>query len=269
VPHISLVFREMWDATAARLQTLVHPRNSRVEICGIPHLAKNQRGVGHPASVDRTDLNGEGRRRSAGSGAAKHACCDSIRNQLPVDVGDGKGEAGAGAEIRSDGNRGDGTKALPKRARRLAQRRSSIRGSHTTHDAGMSPMSAAANGQQLLRCGERGHRRQRQQCPENAQQHKCCKPPHAVSVQQLQWLWVPHVPPDFLSRFVALSNYMRLSAKKAAHAADKWGSLQEIRVAPAYVGPKKTGRSPSNALPSYANKPLLSNPNTPHSPFAV
>jgi len=130
-------------------------------------------------------------------------------------------------------------------------------------------MSAAANGQQLLRCGERGHRRQRQQCPENAQQHKCCKPPHAVSVQQLQWLWVPHVPPDFLSRFVALSNYMRLSAKKAAHAADKWGSLQEIRVAPAYVGPKKTGRSPSNALPSYANKPLLSNPNTPHSPFAV
>jgi ATP-dependent helicase/nuclease subunit B len=46
-------------------------------------------------------------------------------------------------------------------------------------------VSAAADGQQLLRCGERDHRRRWQQCPENAQQHDCCDPPHAVSVHAL------------------------------------------------------------------------------------
>jgi hypothetical protein len=57
-------------------------------------------------------------------------------------------------------------------------------------------MSAAANGQQLLRRGERYHCRRWQQCPENTQQQKRRKPPHAVSVhsalllaQQLQWPW--------------------------------------------------------------------------------
>jgi hypothetical protein len=29
---------------------------------------------------------------------------------------------------------------------------------------------------------------------------------------------VPHVPPDFLSSFVALANFMRLSSQKAAYA---------------------------------------------------
>ena len=46
----------------------------------------------------------------------------------------------------------------------------------------MSAVSAAADRQQLLRCGKRNHCRRRQQCPENAQQHERCNPPHAVSV---------------------------------------------------------------------------------------
>jgi hypothetical protein len=165
------------------------PGNSRIEICGIPHLAQSARAdMGHPAVIAGTELDGEGRRRSAGSGAAKDACCDNICNQLPVDIGDGKGKAGAGSEIRRDGNRGDGAKALTIRARWLAQRRRCVRRCirHGTHNAGMSAMSAAADGQQLLRRGEREHRRRRQQCPENAQQHKCCNPPHAMSLQQPQ-----------------------------------------------------------------------------------
>jgi hypothetical protein len=120
-------------------------------------------GLGDATSLEWEDLNGEGRRRSAGSGAAKHACCDSIRNQLPVDVSDGEDEAGVGTENRRNSNRGDGTKALPIGAGWLAQCRRSIRRSHSTHNARMSAMSAAANGQQLLRCSERGHRRRGQQ----------------------------------------------------------------------------------------------------------
>ena len=106
-------------------------------------------GMGHPAVIAGTELDGEERRRSAGSGAAKYAGCDSIRNQLPIDVGYGKREAGTGGEIRRDGTGGDGTKALTIRARWLAQCRRWVRGrvGHITHDAGMSAMSAAANGQ--------------------------------------------------------------------------------------------------------------------------
>jgi hypothetical protein len=107
------------------------------------------RGMGHPAVIAGTELDGEGGRRPAGSGAAKYACCDSICNQLPVEAGDSKGEAGAGGEIGRDGNRGDGAKALTIRARWLAQRRRCVRRCirHGTHDAGMSTMSAAADGQ--------------------------------------------------------------------------------------------------------------------------
>ena len=47
---------------------------------------------------------------------------------------------------------------------------------------------------------------------------------------------VPHVPPDFLLRLVALTNFMRLSLQKAAHVAVRWCSVQEIRFAPAYLG---------------------------------
>jgi hypothetical protein len=47
VPHISLVFREMWDTTAADLHSSV-PWELPIEIRGIPHLAKNERDMGHP-----------------------------------------------------------------------------------------------------------------------------------------------------------------------------------------------------------------------------
>jgi hypothetical protein len=47
VPHISLVFREMWDTTALN-SAPSNPLISLVEIRGIPHLAKNERDVGHP-----------------------------------------------------------------------------------------------------------------------------------------------------------------------------------------------------------------------------
>ncbi len=51
----------------------------------------------------------------------------------------------------------------------------------------------------------------------------------------------PSVHPDFLSSFLALTNFMRLSLMKAAHASVGGRPLQEIRD----HGPKKTGRSPS------------------------
>ena len=52
VPHISLVFREMWDTTALRLKAFVFDIY-KVKIRGIPHLAKNERDVGHPCFVAR------------------------------------------------------------------------------------------------------------------------------------------------------------------------------------------------------------------------
>ena len=45
---------------------------------------------------------------------------------------------------------------------------------------------------------------------------------------------VPQVPPDFLLRLVALTNFMRLSSLKAAHMAVGWCSVQEIRVLRAF-----------------------------------
>jgi hypothetical protein len=55
---------------------------------------------------------------------------------------------------------------------------------------------------------------------------------------------VPHFPPDFLSRLVALTNFMRLSLQKAAHVGVGWCSVQEIRVASAYVGRERRGEAP-------------------------
>jgi len=47
VPHISLVFREMWE-----MRTLMFfasgVENWPVELSGIPHLAKDERDMGHP-----------------------------------------------------------------------------------------------------------------------------------------------------------------------------------------------------------------------------
>src|SRR6202453_4135961 len=51
VAHISLVFREMWDTTALSLRLSINPIHLAVNIGGIPHLAKNQRDVGHPSFV--------------------------------------------------------------------------------------------------------------------------------------------------------------------------------------------------------------------------
>src|ERR1700679_2876768 len=47
VPHISLVFREMWDTTAADLHSLAL-QGLPIEVRGAPHLAKNERDMGHP-----------------------------------------------------------------------------------------------------------------------------------------------------------------------------------------------------------------------------
>jgi len=47
VPHISLVFREMWD-TQTFMFLAGRAENRPVERRGIPHLAKNERDVGHP-----------------------------------------------------------------------------------------------------------------------------------------------------------------------------------------------------------------------------
>ena len=51
VPHISLVFREMWDTTALLPLTFESTSELRVDVCGIPHLAKNERDVGHPINL--------------------------------------------------------------------------------------------------------------------------------------------------------------------------------------------------------------------------
>jgi hypothetical protein len=51
VAHISLVFREMWDTTDLdRYMPRAH-RESDGKSSGIPHLAKNERDVGHPSFV--------------------------------------------------------------------------------------------------------------------------------------------------------------------------------------------------------------------------
>ena len=54
VPHISLVFREMWDSTALRPQFSASTQK-KVEIRGIPHLAKHKRDMGHPLSWQGQD----------------------------------------------------------------------------------------------------------------------------------------------------------------------------------------------------------------------
>src|ERR1700722_13560668 len=49
VPHISLVFREMWDTTDFDRSLHRTKRESEGRSSGIPHLAKNERDVGHPS----------------------------------------------------------------------------------------------------------------------------------------------------------------------------------------------------------------------------
>ena len=55
VPHISLVFCEMWDTTTVTLQVLVLDGQFQVKVRCIPDLAKNERDVGHPGFVSDGD----------------------------------------------------------------------------------------------------------------------------------------------------------------------------------------------------------------------
>jgi hypothetical protein len=60
VPHISLVFREMWDTPDVDRQVHRLNRESEGKSSGIPHLAKNERDVGHPSSVREPEAATEG-----------------------------------------------------------------------------------------------------------------------------------------------------------------------------------------------------------------
>jgi hypothetical protein len=51
VPHISLVFREMWETTA--LHVPLSKVGKRVKVRRLPHLAKNERDMGHPTILGR------------------------------------------------------------------------------------------------------------------------------------------------------------------------------------------------------------------------
>src|ERR1700733_8102790 len=62
VPHISLVFREIWDTTTLHL--FLSKVGKKVKVRGIPHLAKNERDVGHPTLCGR-DKDGMGHRNLA------------------------------------------------------------------------------------------------------------------------------------------------------------------------------------------------------------
>jgi len=57
VPHISLVFREMWDTTAPYLKALTQ-LTTKINVRGIPHLAKNERDVGHPGFIGEINVKG-------------------------------------------------------------------------------------------------------------------------------------------------------------------------------------------------------------------
>jgi hypothetical protein len=48
-PHISLVFREMWDTTDVDRQVHQVNRESEGKTRGLPHPAKNERDMGHPS----------------------------------------------------------------------------------------------------------------------------------------------------------------------------------------------------------------------------
>jgi hypothetical protein len=52
VPHISLVFREMWETTNLNLFFLTFERGTWKR-CGIPHLAKDERDMAHATILER------------------------------------------------------------------------------------------------------------------------------------------------------------------------------------------------------------------------
>jgi hypothetical protein len=51
VPHISLVFREMWETTSLNL--FPDLRKTHIDFRGLPYLAKNERDMGHPTILGR------------------------------------------------------------------------------------------------------------------------------------------------------------------------------------------------------------------------
>ena len=63
VPHISLVCREMWDTTDVDGQVHRMNRVVRGRCSGIPHLAKNERDMGHSAFVSNLKVKAEFRRQ--------------------------------------------------------------------------------------------------------------------------------------------------------------------------------------------------------------
>jgi hypothetical protein len=51
VPHISLVFREMWETTAFHVP--LSNVEKKFKVRGLPYLAKNERDMGHPTLLGR------------------------------------------------------------------------------------------------------------------------------------------------------------------------------------------------------------------------
>jgi hypothetical protein len=51
VPHISLVFREIWETT--EIYVRLSEVGKKVKARGLPHLAKNERDMGHPTILGR------------------------------------------------------------------------------------------------------------------------------------------------------------------------------------------------------------------------
>jgi hypothetical protein len=117
------------------------------------------------------DCEGEGRRRSAGSGAAQEPRSDCICDVLLTQAGYGELDARPIGEVRCDGGGSDGMKTLAIRAANLSDLgiRSRCRGRHFGHaPASMRTVGTAADGQQLLRGGERKQRCRWEQPTENA-----------------------------------------------------------------------------------------------------
>jgi hypothetical protein len=80
VPHISLVFREMWDTTNLNLFPAFG--KTHVERCGIPHLAKNERDMGHPTIPGRDKV--ERQSRAAHSFVPSNQMGAAQRSLLPA-----------------------------------------------------------------------------------------------------------------------------------------------------------------------------------------
>jgi len=55
-PISRFVFCQMWDSNTLSLRLSVHPMHLAVNIGGIPHLAKNERDMGHPSFVREQEI---------------------------------------------------------------------------------------------------------------------------------------------------------------------------------------------------------------------